>query len=166
MQNNIESEINTQSALLEARIDVANTSIEQQGEAIDALQTETEEINNKIEDSGWITATLASNFQPYNNTAANIPKYRKIGDVVEIRGTVTPTETIEASNDATPILNLPSGYRPSGIARYFICQGSQKNVFLLTIQTSGNVGISRYGTTTNIDIPTLAWLPFSATFII
>ena len=118
------------------------------------------------DDSGWITASLKKDFKPYNDTDANIPRYRKVGQVVEIRGVLAPTSTIAASTDTVTAFTLPDGFRPSGTQRYYICQGSGRNVWLLTVYPDGDVGVARYGTTGTSDIPTSAWLPFNATFLI
>lgn len=118
------------------------------------------------EDSGWLQVTLTNQFQAYNEESTNIPKYRKVGNLVEIRGIVAPTSNIPAGTSPVIAFTLPSGFRPSGSQRYFICQGSGRNVWLLTVYPDGNVGVSRYGTTSIIDIPTTAWLPFNAVFMV
>lgn len=118
-----------------------------------------------LNDSGWITATLTSDFQGYSGNSANAPQYRKLGSTIEIRGAVSPTSELAASNTGVTIFTLPTGYRPTKNV-YEICQGSNKNVWLLTITSGGNVQISRYGTTTNINVPVNAWLTFNKTFTI
>ncbi len=115
-------------------------------------------------DSGWQNATLSSAFKNYNDDSSNTPQYRKIGKVVEIRGAVAPTSQI-AANSITVMFNLPAGFRPSKETKS-IQQGSELNSWLLQVRPSGNVDIARYGTTTNIAIPTTAWLPFNFTFTI
>lgn len=116
-------------------------------------------------DSGWITATLSSSFIAYNNNAADTPKYRKIGNIVEITGIVSPSSEISDSSVSTTVFTLPSGYLP-GRNQHTLCQGSAANKFLLQVGTSGAVTISRYGTTSFASIPTSAWLPFNMTFFI
>ena len=116
-------------------------------------------------DSGWITATLSSSFVPYGNYAADTPKYRKIGNIVEIEGIVSPSSEISDSSVPTTVFTLPSGYRPTR-TRNAVCQGSWSNKFLLRVEVTGDVQISRYGTTSFDPIPTTAWLPFNMTFFI
>ena len=54
-------------------------------------------------DSGWQTLTLT------NGTAGDVtPKYRKFGNVVYIRGTITGLSSLNVT-----IATLPEGYRPS-----------------------------------------------------
>ena len=105
-----------------------------------------------LDDSGWKNATLTSNFNAYSNISSNTPQYRKVGNIVEIRGVVS-------------IFTLPTGYRPSN-AIFEICQGSGKNVWLLTINSNGTVQFSRYGTNANATARTSAWLCFNKTFTI
>lgn len=116
-------------------------------------------------DSGWITATLSSSFIPYNNNAADTPKYRKIGNIVEIIGAVSPSSEISDSSVPTTVFTLPSGYSPVR-ARSVVCQGSGSNKFLLRVGQSGDVQISRYGTTSYASIPTSAWLLFNLTYFV
>ena len=116
-----------------------------------------------LEDSGWINATLNSKFKAY--ATDHHPQYRKTGNVVEIRGIATPVEEVTASTSGVTMFTLPTGFRPSRNV-YEICQGSNRNVWLLTITAGGNVQISRYGTTTNINVPVNAWLTFNKTFTI
>jgi hypothetical protein len=116
------------------------------------------------QDSGWITPSLNSSFKVYNSDSTNAPKYRKIGKMVEIVGVVSPASEI-ASGGTGNIFTLPEGYRPTQ-NRYYICQGSGRNVWLLTVNPNGTVSCSRYGTSSNVAISTSAWLPFNATFLI
>lgn len=113
-------------------------------------------------DSGWITATLTSSFTAYST--AQVPRYRKVLNMVEINGAVKPAAEL-ASGSTTTIFTLPEGYRPAKII-YRLCQGSAKNTWMLTINTNGTVTASRYGTTAYSDVPATAWLPFQAAFLI
>lgn len=118
-----------------------------------------------ITDDSWHTATYASPFSNYNGLAGNAPHYRKCGDVVSFYGIATVTAN--QTNDARILFTLPAGYRPSGATRYLgIMQGSSMNRWTLSVNTSGQVYIQRYGVTESIQIPTNAWLTFSGTFII
>ena len=119
----------------------------------------------ETEDSGWQTATLSSLFKPYNNKEANTPKYRRSGKIVEIRGTVSPSSEIAGSSSGKEIFTIPEGYRPSDDVN-IVCQGSGKNIWLLTVKANGNVLFARYGTTEFIACPSSGWLPLSVTYIV
>lgn len=117
-----------------------------------------------IEDTGWINATISSNFKVYNNNTWNTVQYRKNGKTVSIRGVISPTQEIAAGVDLN-IFTLPTGYIPSrSITK--LCQGSGKSNWLLTVDFNGAVNFGRYGTNTNTATPTSAWLPFEVTFLI
>lgn len=111
-------------------------------------------------DSGWHTLTLASGWTAY--AASQTPKYRKVGNVVEVVGTLKPTEQIAASGAV--IGTLPKGCKPQ-IAQYTLHQGSGMNRWLLLADTNGNLSVSRYGTTAETAIPSGTWMPFSVTFL-
>lgn len=64
------------------------------------------DVIKKIKDTGWINATLTSDFKAYNNNNSNQPCYRKIGKIVEICGVVSPTASISA-NETKTIFTLP-----------------------------------------------------------
>lgn len=116
-----------------------------------------------LDDTGWIDATLTSDFIPYSNSNENKPRYRKKNGIVYIRGCVSPKAELEASATGKIIFTLPTGYRTSfGLIK--VCQGSGKNVWCLAVNTNGTVTIARYGTTANAKIPTTAWLPFEISF--
>lgn len=116
-----------------------------------------------LDDTGWIDATLTSDFISYANNDENKPRYRKKNGIVYIRGCVSPSAEIGASATGKIIFTLPSGYRPTfGLIK--VCQGSGKNVWCLAVNTNGTVTIARYGTTANAKIPTTAWLPFEISF--
>lgn len=117
-------------------------------------------------DSGWITATLSTSFKPYLDAPRFTPKYRKIGNIVEITGIVSPISAISDSSTATTVFTLPTGYLPE-IDQCAICQGSGSNKFLLQVApSSGTVTISRYGTTSFDSIPANAWMPFNIIYFV
>ena len=123
-------------------------------------------INEKIKDSGWQTATLTDDFKAYNNDSINMPQYKRTGNQVEIIGSVSPMETIPGSTNQYTIFTLPEGYRPSNPNCYTICHGSGKNTWLLRVLTTGEVTFSRYGITDNIDADDGTWLIFDHTFFV
>lgn len=116
-----------------------------------------------VTESSWIDATLTSTFAIHPDANGYTVKYKKIGNQVYLKGALTPTATIPANN-ITTMFTLPAGYRPIGIGAFFVCQGTGMNRWLLRIHPSGIVSVDRYGTTTNIDIPSGAWLTFDVYF--
>lgn len=110
--------------------------------------------------------TKSGNFTNYYANGSEAPKYRRVGELVEIRGTVKPTADIAYSTDYTTIFTLPRGYCP-GTCVFTLCQGSGHCVWLMRVDTDGNVGLTRYR---NGDVSTTAtttvWLPFHCTFLV
>ena len=116
-------------------------------------------------DSGWQTLTLGSDFAAYSTTT--IPKYRKVGKVVEVCGVLKPTATITGSTTQYTIGTLPEGFRPTNSQVTIVCQGSGQAVWTLTITTAGVMTFSRYRSGDTLsDATTSAWLPFQATFTV
>lgn len=115
-------------------------------------------------DSGWIELALGSEFRQYGT--GNAVKYRKIGNIVEVRGIVAPVADIEGGVDMHTIATLPSGARPVE-ALYAICQGSSNCTWLFRVNSSGTLDFSRYrngDTTATAGAGT--WLPFQMTFMV
>lgn len=112
--------------------------------------------------SAWKDLTLKSEFKLYDGNS--VAKYRKIGKFVEIVGTVAPTSALAGSN-GHDIAVLPSGYRPK-YQVLVIQQGSGTNKWLMRVKENGIMLIERYGVSSNIDIPTTAWLPFYTMFAV
>ena len=117
-----------------------------------------------VEDTGWKTLTLTSDFKAYGNVNDNVPRYRKVGKLVEIMGAVAPAKDFSAGEDYV-ITTLPEGYRPS-INRFFICQGSGRAIWTLYVYSDGRVIFSRYGTSAYAAASTSVWLPFNVTFLV
>ena len=89
----------------------------------------------------------------------------KFGSVVQVVGNVSPNSAVAAGGSVT-IGTLPPGYRPrSEVTK--ICQGSTNYTWLFRIYTNGTVSAARYRSGgTAAEMPTTAWLTFSATFIV
>lgn len=119
---------------------------------------------NFKDDTSWTTLTLSTAFTYYDKVT-DTPKYRVYGKRVEIRGTIKPTTTHTSSNTRETIATLPSALAPSD-AIYSLCQGSGKNTWLLSVQTDGEITFSRYGTSSNDEVPNTAWLPFQITYLL
>ena len=104
----------------------------------------------------WTYPTLNDNFKVYEIGASEV-RYKKIGNVVYIRGAVSPTTEI-ASDSVTTIFNIPSAYRPKDLNVNGIMQGTGMNRWCLSITTGGNVNVQRYGMVDNENIPVGVWL--------
>lgn len=117
-----------------------------------------------IVDTEWVDLTLSDEFAVYNGTASRHPKYKVTGNVVTVRGIVSPKTAFDSTNDNVIIASgIPSEYRPPE-TQYFVCQGSGMNRWLCTVSVAGTIGISRYGTNDHATIPTSAWLTFTVTY--
>ena len=115
---------------------------------------------------GWQTAELGSGFENYYSSGAEAPKYRRDGNMVEIRGTVKPTGEITYSTDYTTIFTLPEGYRPNSSV-FTLCQGSGNCLWLMQVNNEGRVGLTRYRNgDASTNVGTSVWLPFSCAFLV
>ena len=122
--------------------------------------------NDIFNGGGWQTATLTSTFVKYDGNDDNIPQYKKIGKLVEVRGAVSPKATIEGSTDAYTIFTLPEGYRPAKQVS-ILSPGSGMNQWLLTITASGLVRFARYNNGAGyVNATTTTWLPFHAMYFV
>ena len=116
--------------------------------------------------TGWKNLTLDADFSLYGGTAANQPKYRVSGNVVTIKGCVSPKTAYTSNTTKVPIASgIPADLRPD-VALTFVCQGSGMNRWACGVETNGTVTISRYGITESVSVPTSAWLPFICTYSI
>lgn len=121
-------------------------------------------------DTGWQEVALnTDNFKAYDGIASNSPVYRKIGDVVQIKGIVSPVNSDNSlgATTVTQIGSIPMEYAPSTLTVYAVCHGSNNAIWLLNVTPSGMIGAARYaiGETSSTPI-TSAWMPFSITYLI
>ena len=115
-------------------------------------------------DSGWQNASITGSFALYGSDS--VLRYRKIGHVVQVEGTLRPSTTLSGSATNLTIFTLPDGYRPSATV-VTLCQGSGSCHWTLTIKTNGDVCFGRYssgGSYTSAGTGT--WLPFHHTFMV
>ena len=118
------------------------------------------------EDTAWKDVTFKSGFTHHSD--ADKVRYRRVGKVVELRGAVKNTKQLSLPNmDTTFTLATISdtSCRPS---QRITCrqQGSQMNTFLLTIDTDGAITLSRYGTTSVVNVGASSWLNVHTTFLV
>lgn len=117
-------------------------------------------------DTGWKNATLTSSFETYSGNDENALKYRRKGDVVHVKGVITPKTTLTGGVDNVNITTLPAGYRPT-VQRNFLCQGSGTAVWLCTVTASGVIRFARYRTgDTWANAAANTWLPIDISFIL
>ena len=116
--------------------------------------------------TSWTNLTLDDGFALYNSLSANQPQYRVSGNLVTVKGCVSPITAYTSGTTKVPIASgIPSEYRPDA-ALSFVCQGSGMNRWVLGVETNGTITISRYGITEGVSVPTNAWLVFHCTYSI
>ena len=113
----------------------------------------------RLFDSGWynvspmkfktntaITAQVPAMVE-YDGNSNNALKVRRIGDVVYLKGCVTPMFTVSEINGSDNaykhVFEIPASFRPDR-DWCFVMQGSGTNKFMLTVHSDGAVDISRY----------------------
>lgn len=142
--------------------------------AIDATEftrTKTEHTNGwndwrkiaTVDDTGWITLPLIPPLVGYGDSV--IPKYRKINNIVEVRGAIKGLKTINP-NTGLDFSTLPVGFRPKHTMGV-VCQGSRLAQWYLTVSSSGVLNIDRYsedGSTLKTEFNGSEWLPFQIMF--
>lgn len=123
-----------------------------------------------IVDTGWQEVALnTDNFKAYDGIASNSPVYRKIGDVVQIKGIVSPVNSDNSlgATTVTQIGSIPMEYAPSTLTVYAVCHGSNNAIWLLNVAPSGMIGAARYALGNDSSNPkTGVWMPFSVTYLI
>ena len=118
-----------------------------------------------VNDSGWITPKLDSPFVKYSD--ARTPRYRKLNGMVEIRGGVKPTSTTALNETVHTLFTLPEGYCPANCEVTSLCQGSDRKIWLLTVNLDGTVTATRLrdmGATTYQNATTTEWMMFDVVF--
>ena len=117
-------------------------------------------------DDSWETLTLTSEFKNYNNNNSFRPKIKKEGNVVTIKGIISPTANITNTSTEHIMFVIPEKYRPTDMPLHQVCQASGMNRWLLIVAIGGNVTLSRYGTTEMTTAPASSWLPFTITYLV
>lgn len=131
------------------------------------------EVLNLIDKAEWIELPLPedSQFDYYSKDDAGNPKpefkiyYAKVGNLVCIRGIITPKEAIPGSATTIPIVKLPDEIIPDGTINQ-LCQGTGKNIWLIGIDASNNLTFSRYGTNEVATCKPGNWLSFKFMYIL
>ena len=108
----------------------------------------------------WTPLKLASGYATYNqtDTTDNVLKYRRVHNIVEIRGIIRNTSAISANSNYKTIATLPEGFRPNSVIEN-INQGSNENRIEWNINPdSGALSWRGYGTTSNVQMAATSWL--------
>ena len=111
------------------------------------------------------TITYKTNWGAYSGQT---PALKKAGNVVSLNGAFAFDGTaFTSSATEVTVCTIPAGYRPSAQVGV-LCQGSGTNLWMLRVNTNGNVTMSRYRNAagTYQQVSSSTWLPFSASWIV
>lgn len=128
----------------------------------DPLNENFTEIENYIEDTGWVSLTLTADFKAYSAYPTNAPKIRRIGKTVYASGYVTPTRTI-AGSEQVSIATLPTDFTPK-YPFLLRMQGTGMSTWLCEVTLDGQLKFSRYGKTDYLDAASGVFLPISINY--
>lgn len=114
------------------------------------------------EDSGWLALPLSGNVLAYSTNVQ--PQYRKIGNVVYLRGAVK-----NVTSDNTTIGVLPIGYRPTNISHQYIQATSNEsgspNFSRIKVSTDGSIIVEGISTGITATYNNTDWFPINTSFI-
>jgi len=85
----------------------------------------------------WTAPTLLNSWTAWSPGSAQVPQYRKHGDLVEVRGDV------KGGTVPSPIFNLPVGFRPPGQISVATAMGTDTGYLVIT--TGGDVSFPSMG---------------------
>lgn len=108
----------------------------------------------------------STGFEPY--TTDVYPVLNTYGNVCTLYGAVKPTASVTMDATQRNLFTLPAGYRPTQVVAQ-VCQASARRVFLLRIETTGEVSVSRLRDTNSSSYSsasTTEWLPFTVTYVV
>lgn len=116
--------------------------------------------------TAWTDLVLVAGFITNATAFGNTPQYRRVGDVVELRGMIKRTAGNFATNVRTLISTLPAGFRPipmagtaaaanpATIVCAFPCIASVGNAARWDVYANGGLEVTVYGST--------SWLPLDS----
>ena len=96
------------------------------------------------------------------------PVIRRAGNVVSMHGAFSYNyEAFTSSATEVTVCTIPTGFRPPAMVGV-LCQGSGTNLWMLRVNTNGNVTMSRYRNAagTYQQVSSSSWFPFSASWIV
>lgn len=123
-------------------------------------------LDNKVGKSDVTTYTadqftFNTGYGPYS---ASTPTACKWGRVVNLTGQVKNDEAVSFDANGIVIGKVPVGCEPLQTQRR-VQQGSGKNIFVVLIETNGNITLARYGTSELVETAAGAWLNIGMTYI-
>lgn len=142
------------------------TPMEQKGHVLRVYRSDTLVATytfDAIIDTGWQNVNFLAGYEG-NPNQGNVT-YRRKGDVVTIKGGWYPLQDYSASNARVAFATIPEEIAPSGNL-YTVQVGASMNKYLLTITPDGTLGWSKYGTTTNLNLPKNTKMVLTVTYII
>lgn len=87
---------------------------------------------HKLADTGWLTPALLNGWVVYDATYGNAAMYRKIGNIVFVRG------LIKNGTVGTNMFILPAGYRP-GIRLLFAAETNSNVLCRIDVDSTGYI---------------------------
>lgn len=118
----------------------------------------------EVADTGWQEVTFTSNFKAYSD--ATSVYYRKIGKLVQICGSASPTKELTSDTSKIDMATLPEGFRPN-TDLVSVCQGSGTNIWTCRITAAGVLSAERYRSgNTYVNMTTGNWLPINMTYFV
>lgn len=126
------------SELYEARtsiyddVEQLQTEVAQLQSDMTAVHTWQTSVDDVLYDSGWINLTLNTGWTCQYNT--DIAQYRKIGNVVYLRGLLNATQAA-----GQVIGTLPEGFIPSGHFERFVCPHQQGGTVNIEVGFTGQL---------------------------
>ena len=86
---------------------------------------------------------------------------------MHLRGAVKSLNNQDISGDFdTTIGYLPDGFAPSDFYEQFVIQGSGVSKMVLRVNTDGDLAISRYGSSSEINMPATCWINCYASWFV
>lgn len=137
-------------ATLETQMSSVQTAISNLGASIEALTPI---------DSGWVNLTLENNVVSYSDT--QIPRYRKIGNKVYLKGAVKNVLT------STEIATLPEGHRPNRSGHVYMqitSTANGANFARWVVETNGKIRVEAISH--NATYGAEKWFPIHTEFLI
>lgn len=111
------------------------------------------------------TITYQTDWGAYSGQA---PVLKKAANVVSLNGAFAFSGTaFTSSATEVTVCTIPAGFRPPAMVGV-LCQGSGTNLWMLRVNTNGNVTMSRYRNAagTYQQVSSSSWFPFSASWIV
>ena len=114
--------------------------------------------HNELEDSGWTTLTVNSNFYNYTeNDEAVLPlQYRKIGNIVQVIGLVGLNANLAAGE--WTIGTLPTGKRPTKQMSFLSELNNNGNLWTCIVKTNGDITFNRLRDITSSTVATVTYI--------